>query len=181
MPEYSRLEVQLYLDIPGFQRGGQGSGDLASWVRLPWLAHDEAPGPYITIPQYRFNKTKEHTHWVNQTTVTSCMFPPRPTSTSVSLAPPRLSPFFSCSFLSCFAPRPSPLSSRPSPSCHPPTLPPHPASLNFPLPPIALPHSFSPCFSPLSSHTCVGIRSDPHQYGPSLCVTFFPPLLPSFS
>ena len=32
-----------------------------SWVRLPWLAHDEAPGPYITIPQYRFNKTK-HTH-----------------------------------------------------------------------------------------------------------------------
>jgi len=30
-------------------------------VRLPWLAHDEAPGPYITIPQYRFNKTKQHT------------------------------------------------------------------------------------------------------------------------
>jgi len=29
-------------------------------VRLPWLAHDEAPGPYITIPQYRFNKTKQH-------------------------------------------------------------------------------------------------------------------------
>jgi len=27
---------------------------------LPWLAHDEAPGPYITIPQYRFNKTKQH-------------------------------------------------------------------------------------------------------------------------
>jgi len=23
---------------------------------------DEAPGPYITIPQYRFNKTKQHTH-----------------------------------------------------------------------------------------------------------------------
>jgi len=29
-------------------------------VRLPWLAHDEAPGPYITIPQYCFNKTKKH-------------------------------------------------------------------------------------------------------------------------
>ena len=27
---------------------------------LPWLAHDEAPGPYITIPRYRFNKTKQH-------------------------------------------------------------------------------------------------------------------------
>jgi len=27
-----------------------------------WLAHDEAPGPYITIPQHRFNKTKQHTH-----------------------------------------------------------------------------------------------------------------------
>ena len=32
-----------------------------SWVRLPWLAHDESPGPYITIPQYQFNKTKQHT------------------------------------------------------------------------------------------------------------------------
>ena len=31
-------------------------------MRLPWLAHDEAPGPYITIPQYCFNKTKQHTH-----------------------------------------------------------------------------------------------------------------------
>ena len=30
-------------------------------MRLPWLAHDEAPGPYITIPQYWFNKTKQHT------------------------------------------------------------------------------------------------------------------------
>ena len=30
-------------------------------MRLPWLAHNEAPGPYITIPQYRFNKTKQHT------------------------------------------------------------------------------------------------------------------------
>jgi len=30
-------------------------------VRLPWLAHDEAPGPYITIPQYWFNKTKQNT------------------------------------------------------------------------------------------------------------------------
>jgi len=31
-------------------------------VHLPLLAHDEVPGPYITIPQYRFNKTKQHTH-----------------------------------------------------------------------------------------------------------------------
>jgi len=31
-------------------------------VSVPWLAHDEAPGPYITIPQYQFNKTKQHTH-----------------------------------------------------------------------------------------------------------------------
>jgi len=31
-------------------------------VRLLWLAHDEAPGPYITISQYWFNKTKQHTH-----------------------------------------------------------------------------------------------------------------------
>ena len=30
-------------------------------MRLPWLAHDEAPGPYITIPQYQFNRTKQHT------------------------------------------------------------------------------------------------------------------------
>ena len=30
-------------------------------MRLPWLAHGEAPGPYITIPQYQFNKTKQHT------------------------------------------------------------------------------------------------------------------------
>jgi len=30
-------------------------------VRLPWLVHDEAPGPYIMIPQYWFNKTKQHT------------------------------------------------------------------------------------------------------------------------
>jgi len=32
-------------------------------VRLPWLAQDEALGPYITIPQYWFNKTKQHTPW----------------------------------------------------------------------------------------------------------------------
>ena len=32
----------------------------------PWLAHDEAPGPYITIPQYRFNKTKQHTRIVSR-------------------------------------------------------------------------------------------------------------------
>ena len=31
------------------------------WWHLP---HDEAPGPYITIPQYRFNKTKQHAHMV---------------------------------------------------------------------------------------------------------------------
>jgi len=36
-------------------------GNLGSWVRLPWLAHDEAPGRYIPILQYRFNKTKQHT------------------------------------------------------------------------------------------------------------------------
>ena len=29
-------------------------------MSLPWLAHDEAPVRYITIPQYRFNKTKQH-------------------------------------------------------------------------------------------------------------------------
>ena len=29
-------------------------------MRLPWLAHDEAPVPYITIPQYQFNTTKQH-------------------------------------------------------------------------------------------------------------------------
>ena len=27
-------------------------------MRLPWLAHDEAPVPYITIPQYRFKATQ---------------------------------------------------------------------------------------------------------------------------
>jgi len=42
-------------------QGETGVGDLRSWMRLPWLADDEAPGPYITIPQYRFNKTKQHT------------------------------------------------------------------------------------------------------------------------
>jgi len=31
-------------------------------VRIPWLAHDEAPGPYITIPHYSFNKTKQHVY-----------------------------------------------------------------------------------------------------------------------
>jgi len=30
-------------------------------VRLASLAHDEALGQYITIPQYWFNKTKQHT------------------------------------------------------------------------------------------------------------------------
>jgi len=40
----------------------EGLSDFRSWVRLPWLAHDETPGPYITIPQYWFNKTKQHTH-----------------------------------------------------------------------------------------------------------------------
>jgi len=30
-------------------------------VRLPWLAHDEVSVPSITIPQYRFNKIKQHT------------------------------------------------------------------------------------------------------------------------
>jgi len=35
-------------------------------VHLPWLAHDEAPGPYIMIPQYWFNKTKHHMVNINQ-------------------------------------------------------------------------------------------------------------------
>ena len=26
-------------------------------MRLLWLAHDEVPAPYITIPKYWFNKT----------------------------------------------------------------------------------------------------------------------------
>jgi len=43
-------------------------------VRLPWLAHDEAPKPYITIPQYRFDKTKQHTH--------------KPTNPYISTLPP---------------------------------------------------------------------------------------------
>jgi len=34
-----------------------------------WLANDEAPGPYITIPQYRFNKTKQHTNGSKNTVV----------------------------------------------------------------------------------------------------------------
>ena len=41
---------------------GWDVGDLGSWVRLPWLTHDEASGPYTTIPQYRYNKIKQHTH-----------------------------------------------------------------------------------------------------------------------
>jgi len=41
-------------------------------VRLPWLAHDEAPGPYITIPQYRFKKTKQH-DTVDKKRVNSCV------------------------------------------------------------------------------------------------------------
>ena len=70
-----------------------------------------------------------------------------------------LSPFFACSFLSCFAPQPSPLRSlpalhfpptpissphpfvpRPSPSYYPPTFPSHPASVHSPiaLPPFLL-------------------------------------------
>jgi len=51
-------------DTPGYLRGDRVRlGRLRSWIvgGLPWLAHDEAPGPYITIPQYQFNKTKQHT------------------------------------------------------------------------------------------------------------------------
>ena len=48
--------------MPGGTGRGWDVGYLGSWVRLPWLAHDEDPGPYITIPQYWFNKTKQHTH-----------------------------------------------------------------------------------------------------------------------
>jgi len=44
-------------DTPGYLRGTgrfRDVGDLGSCVRLPWLDYDEAPGPYITIPQYWF-------------------------------------------------------------------------------------------------------------------------------
>jgi len=53
------------LDTPDYLRGDRvrlGRGDLESVVLLPWLAHGEAPRPYITIPQYQFNYTKQHTH-----------------------------------------------------------------------------------------------------------------------
>jgi len=57
--------IDIMNSLTGTSAGGTGwgwdVGDLGSWVRLPWLAHNEAPGPYITIPQYRFNKTKQHT------------------------------------------------------------------------------------------------------------------------
>ena len=42
-------------DTPGYQEGiglGWDVSNLGSWVRLPWLAHNEAPGPYIMIPRY---------------------------------------------------------------------------------------------------------------------------------
>jgi len=51
-------------DTPGYQRGDRVRlGRRRSWIvgASPLLAHDEAPGQYITIPQYWFNKTKQHT------------------------------------------------------------------------------------------------------------------------
>ena len=42
-------------------------------MRLPWLAHDEALGPYITIPQYKFNKTGQHTPLVRVPDVLSAL------------------------------------------------------------------------------------------------------------
>jgi len=51
-------------NTPDYRRGDRVR--LGRWRsrmvgRLPWLAH-EAPSPYITIPQYQFNKTKQHKH-----------------------------------------------------------------------------------------------------------------------
>jgi len=40
-------------DTQGNLRGDRvrlGRRRFGSWVRLPWLAHDETPGPYITSP-----------------------------------------------------------------------------------------------------------------------------------
>ena len=51
-------------DTPGYLRGDRVRlGRRRSRIvgRLPWLAHDEAPVPYITISQYRFNK-QDNTH-----------------------------------------------------------------------------------------------------------------------
>ena len=45
-------------DNPSYLRGDRvrlvrrRSRPGGSWVRPPWLTHDEAPGPYITIPQH---------------------------------------------------------------------------------------------------------------------------------
>jgi len=55
-------------DIAGYQRGDRVR--LGRWrSRIvgasPFFAHAEAPGPYITIPQYWFNKTKQHKHTKN--------------------------------------------------------------------------------------------------------------------
>jgi len=58
----TRVRIQTLQVIKGGTGWGWDVRDLRSWVRLPWLAHDKAPEPYITIPQYWFNKTKQHTH-----------------------------------------------------------------------------------------------------------------------
>jgi len=55
-------------DTPGYQRGDRVRlGRQRSRIVgvFPFSAHNEAPGPYITIPQYWFNKTKQHTHTKN--------------------------------------------------------------------------------------------------------------------
>jgi len=45
-------------DNPSYLRGDRvrlgrrRSRPGGSWVRPPWLTHDKAPGPYITIPQH---------------------------------------------------------------------------------------------------------------------------------
>jgi len=60
-----RRRCRVRIQTPQIIWGGTGwiwdVCDLGSCVRLPWLDYDEAPGPYITIPQYCFNKTKQHT------------------------------------------------------------------------------------------------------------------------
>ena len=54
-----RIQTPQVSSYGGTGRGWE-VGDLQSWVRLRWLAHDEAPALYITIPQYQFDKTKQH-------------------------------------------------------------------------------------------------------------------------
>ena len=46
------------LETPGLHR--KSKSDLLTENSVSFLFHDEAPAPYITIPQYLFNKTKQH-------------------------------------------------------------------------------------------------------------------------